>query len=673
MAVDRGGVRGIYESISPSRQACAAIPGLSAVSIMLGAAITVWQAGACAGLGAALLKLIGLGDALPWSERLLWSFALGFGCLGWIMFTLGVFNLFSPALMAVTLASGCAGLFCLGRWESQGQTPMGSLRPVEWLLVACIVAVGAGDVVEALAPPVDADSLAYHFELPRRFLESGGLFFVPRAVDGGIPLLSQMTYVSALGLGGEHAMTLWTGFSGWTAAGLLYVLCRRHLKRSWALAGVLLFASTPAVIYAAGAGQVEIRMAMFTMVAAFSAASAMREKDLRWALLAGIAAGFAAGSKYTGLLLVPAVGLVCILGAGWFRRGAVCAAGVLIAGCQWYVWNAINSGDPLFPMLYPLIGYPQNGIWDVAHHEALQQIFFDLETPLPRSIWNFVALPFIATLNAEALIEAGRTGLGPWGLLVLPLALLSGWKFRRRLLAHPLMPITICLLILYSLWFFTGSSQRVRHLLPAYPLFLIIVLVATQRWAAAMDMRGVLAGACLLTSGLQIPIQALFTQAHIRHILSGENREAFFARLVPSYAAVPWINDNLSPAHNRIAVHQRQLLYVIDPPTYNIHPLLQASVNVWTDSRDPARFAKELAALDISHVLIASPKRETSSAPPNGGLPYLVSALEKAGCAGEVYQVTGIVHASRTVPELRKKEQTQRVLELRLSDCPLGQ
>jgi 4-amino-4-deoxy-L-arabinose transferase-like glycosyltransferase len=671
MAVGGRSARGLLDSVPPPGRARAADSGHPIVSIAIGVTVMVLQAGACTGMGAALLKLVGLRDALPWCERLVWSFALGFGCLGWIMFLLGVMNLFNHAVLAITLVAGCAGLIYVGRLEPQDRTTHHALRPAEWLLIAGIVLVALGDAMEALAPPVDADSLAYHFELPRRFLEAGGLFFVPRAVDGGVPLLSQLTYVPALALGGEHAMTMWTGFSGWAVAGLLYVLCRRYLDRSWALAAALLFATTPTVIYAAGSGQVEIRMALFVMVAAFSAAAAVRENDLRWALLAGVAAGFAAGSKYTGLLLVPAVGLVCLMGGDWLRRGMACAAGVLIAGCQWYIWNAVNSGDPLFPMLYPLIGYPQNGMWDAVHHTALQQIFFDPETPLPRSIWNFIAYPFIATLNGAPVMESGRTGFGSWGLLVLPLVLLSFWRFRRHLIAHPLLPVTICLLILYSLWFFTGSSQRVRHLLPAYPLFLIAALVAAQRWSVSMDMKGVLAAICLVTFGVQVPIQALFVQSQVRYVISDEDRDAFLAKSVPGYAAVPWINGNLSPDRDRLAVFQRQLLYTISAPTYFAHPLFQALVDVWVDSRDPARFARQLTALRISHVLDVSQMDDTSPQP-TGGFPYLISALEKLGCVAEVYRISGAAHTSRTLPAMGHRVETHRVLKLRLSDCPLG-
>ena len=68
------------------------------------------------------------------------------------------------------------------------------------------------------APPADADTLAYHFVVPRKFLLDATLNFIPRAIDGAVPLLVQMTYVPALALGGEGAATLWALVSGWAAA-----------------------------------------------------------------------------------------------------------------------------------------------------------------------------------------------------------------------------------------------------------------------------------------------------------------------------------------------------------------------------------------------------------------------------------------------------------------------
>ena len=207
---------------------------------------------------------------------------------------------------------------------------------------------------------------------------------MPRALDGAVPLLVQMTYVPALGLGGERALTLWTFVSGWGLAALFYTVCRRHLDITWSLAAVLVLVTTPAVVFGAGSGQVEARLAMFAAVAAIATASALGTGRLRYAALAGLAAGFFMGGKYTGLFFVAATGVVLLARRGWLIRGAVFAGAALVAGGQWYGWNWYNTGDPVFPLLFGWLDYGDNGYWDADHAALLKQAFLEKSKRLRR-------------------------------------------------------------------------------------------------------------------------------------------------------------------------------------------------------------------------------------------------------------------------------------------------
>ncbi|MDA0998435.1 MAG: hypothetical protein O2944_09545, partial [Proteobacteria bacterium] len=152
-------------------------------------------------------------------------------------------------------------------WE-----PFEPVRRLEWVLIALIFVVLALDVVEALAPQADADTMAYHFETPRRFLARAQIFAIPRAIDGATPHLMHLGYAAAIALGGEFAANAWLCISGWGLAGLFYALIHRHVDRTWALLGVLLVLTTPAVVFSAGTGQAEVRTGTLMMLAAFAAA-----------------------------------------------------------------------------------------------------------------------------------------------------------------------------------------------------------------------------------------------------------------------------------------------------------------------------------------------------------------------------------------------------------------
>jgi len=614
------------------------------------------------GLGSALLGSLGVGKTLGWAERAGWSFAIGFGVLGWLLFFAGALGLFNtPALLAL-LAAGTPGLVFLGRPTVQGGIPPEG-TVARTLLVLLAIAF-AFDFMEVLSPPADADTMAYHFALPKQMLAAGRLEFVPRALDGAIPLLVQMTYVPALGLGGENAVTLWTFVSGWGLAFVFYLACRRHLETSWSLATTLILVTTPAVVYGAGAGQVEVRLALFATLAALAAGSARGSDHPGFFVLAGIAAGFFMGAKYTGLFFVAACGLVMIPGRDWIKRGVLFGGAALVAGSQWYGWNWYHSGDPVFPMLFGWLDYGDTGFWDIAHAEHLRKAFFGEEQGAATTPRWFLLYPFVATLDGLPQFESGRVGLGPFGLLVLPFMAAGLWHFREHIAASPLTPAVAIVVLFYALWFFIGSSQRVRHLVPVLPLVLLAVTVAARRWCAISERLRPLAAAAALTIAVQIGGHCLFSLNYIRHVLSGESREAFLRRNIGEYAAVEWINAELTP-EDRVFLEYRPLNYLIDVPIYYASAVGEALVDIRPTAQNPTRFYHQLRRLGVTHLLVMDSDLDSVST--MGGQQW--RGLVKKGCAVTVKSLRVETKGSRTLPTMAMGKTTILILRLEDSSC----
>jgi len=181
--------------------------------MLISAGVVVLVFSACLGAGAAVLALVRLLPELDWGERVAWSFAVGIGAFGWAVFFPAVFGRIGPTDMVVLCFLCTAGAIFLRR-PLPTHAKAEPLDGVGWTLCGAIMVVLVFDLLEGMSPPADADSLAYHFALPQRFLAAGGLDFVPMAIDGAAPLLLQMSYLVALGLGGEKALTLWTMVSG---------------------------------------------------------------------------------------------------------------------------------------------------------------------------------------------------------------------------------------------------------------------------------------------------------------------------------------------------------------------------------------------------------------------------------------------------------------------------
>jgi hypothetical protein len=633
--------------------------------------IILFEALACLGIGGMLLRISGIGGRLMPDERLSWAFALGLGGLGWLLFFPGIAGWFTPGALFALLAVSCLGVLGLCS-PLEGSAPPGrgieapaSSPQVVVLVLAGLALILGFDFIEGLAPPADADSLAYHFALPKQFVAAGRIEFVPRAVDGAAPMLVQMTYVPALSLGGERALTLWTMVSGWASAALLYGICRRFLPPIWSLGTALVWLGTPAVLYGAGSGQVEIRNGMFVMCAAFSVLEARRTGFARYALLAGMATGFFMATKYLGLLFAVAAGLTILVQRRWFLHGALFGLAALVAGGQWYAWNWLHTGDPVFPMLFEFVG--SSPYWDAAHHEAFIDRMKQAEQAVPINVFWLVAYPFAAAVGLYPKFESGRTGFGPFVLFVLPFAVAGLCRFRHRLMASPLFSIAAIVTVFYVLWYVTGSSQRVRHLLPVYPLLLICIMVAAHRWARATKNVAPLAAAVFLASGLQLAGQGIFSINYARYTFGEESREAFLMRNVRAYSPVPWINAHLKKT-DRLFLYNRQLIYLIDVPTFYGHELDDALINDLQSADDPARLLGQFRAQGVTHLLVSPPRNDAD--PMRGDT--LWQALVEPGCLVHRRDFTTLLISSRTLaPGRDRHESVISLYELSRNGCRL--
>lgn len=634
---------------------------------MMALAVLLLQTLSCFGFGAALLRVLRIDQSFQWVERASWSFVLGMGMLGWLFFFLGVAGQLSSFPMLVLLLAGAPGLVLLGRPE----TTMGdSWTALERLLIGALLVALLLDCLEGLSPPADADTLAYHFATPKLFWQEGGIFFIPRAVDGAAPMLLQMTYTSALGLGGEKALTLWAMVSGWGAAWMLFVLARNKMSRAWALAITLVWLTTPAVLYGGGSGQVEVRNAGFVLL---TIAALMRGREtgwLRYVALAGLAAGLFVATKYTGLLFVAAVGIALLT----FNRRPlqIIAFGgmAVLAGFQWYLWNFIHTGDPVFPMLYSLLGGSHYLYWDASHSEALRGDLFLGERAVPNSPLWMLAYPFLATLATSTAFDSERAGMGPFLLLILPFAVGGGWRYRRRVLSSPWLVTLVALSVFYGLWFLSGSSQRVRHLVPVYPVALLVFAYLAVRWTESAKAVWPTCLAVLLTLSVQFAGHGASSINYARHLFAGETRESYYERNVSGWQAVEWINANLT-VNDRVLFVNRQLNYLIKVPSYYSHPSNEVGVDTRHTANDPPLFYRQINKLGITHILTAryDQSRPATEAQKRGFGQWRV--LLAQGCLLEVGRVTYRHIASRSLATRESSGPQQLILRVDKDACAI--
>jgi len=539
-------------------------------------------------------------------------------------------------ILALTLASG---VIPLGRRISGIR-----FRPTRaWIGLAAVALIPTlSGLAVALAPMADADTLAYHYPLAKWAVASGAPVFIPRAADGAVPQLVEMTYAAAMALGGGYAANLWVWVSTAMLGALLYTSARRWLAPTPALATALLIVTLPAMVYGGVSGQIEVRMTLFSLVLALAVADTVRTGRIGFAIVAGLAAGVAAGSKYTGLLLVASAGVTLILFAP--RRPKLLLAfalAALAAGWQWYWWMWRHTGDPVFPMLWGHVAYHAGFPWNDEQQAYFKQFSVLEWSGVPRSLASVVTYPWRATFSPLPGFDSDRTGFGPLGFLLVPFALLGVWRRRRRRLPTSALTIlTVIAVLEYLAWMGLGPSLRVRHLLPEVPLILLPLAVAAVRgleWrpaAARPLVAGI--GAVLL---LNLAAASAFSANAIRYLASTESPEAFLDRNLPGFEVVPWTNATLGP-DDRLLLFNRTLAYYLEVPQFLGHEMFQAEVELRPGLTDPVRLWAQMRRAGITHTVLQEP------------LTGRWAQLAEQGCLVPVARFTSHILQSRSLPAL---------------------
>jgi len=208
----------------------------------------------------------------------------------------------------------------------------------------------------ALAPPIQFDALMYHLALPNIYLQLGKVTYLPWMVLSGHPQNAEMLYTWAIALGGTSAAaTMGWGWSLLTVLGLLGYLSQ-SINRPAAWVGVGALLGGYSLIIHMAAGYVDWLGLLF----GFGCLVCLGEwrQNGRWkdALLAGLFAGLALGTKYPGGTL----GLVGLCALGWHtwrtRRNFLPALGCYglggLAALPWLLKNLFTTGNPVYPFLF---------------------------------------------------------------------------------------------------------------------------------------------------------------------------------------------------------------------------------------------------------------------------------------------------------------------------------
>ena len=303
------------------------------------------------GLGTVALIALGVPRERDVEFRAL-SMAAGLGLLGLLLGVLGLLGWFRSARWLIPAGA----LTSLVWWAACGRA-LPRLR-LRWpsvgavMLSAMVAAAGLG----AVAPVTEENSLSYTLPIADRIAVEGRSRFWPDRAHSIYPLSQELLEAVLIDAGDERHGLLSAAELA-LAALLIVVLARRIAREAAAPAVAAIVAlGCPSVAFLAASTKEDLLLLVMTVASALVLDLA---PGLGSVAGAGVFAGLAAGSKYTGVPIAFAVVLCVPFCCGRGRRLgslAVATLAAIAAGGLWYGVNIARFGNPLPPFM-PSVGH----------------------------------------------------------------------------------------------------------------------------------------------------------------------------------------------------------------------------------------------------------------------------------------------------------------------------
>ncbi|MCL5103446.1 MAG: glycosyltransferase family 39 protein [Armatimonadetes bacterium] len=420
-----------------------------------------------------------------------------------------------------------------------------TLRPASVPAAVLFVILALAVLVPALVPPSmsDYDTLAYHFAIPELYLKHGGIYRIDFASHSNFPFLMEMLYVPGLAMNDPVAAKLMNYWVGALLVLSTIVLTRKHFNAKAAPMAAIAFAGMPIVLWLATTAYVDLATALYTVASVHLLLNYLDKPEHKSLIGCGVAAGFAASTKMTGLGIIPLL-LAWLLIDRWasekkleWKQGLMFVGVALLVCSPWYIKSIIYTGNPVYPFFYSIFG-GRNWSTALASHYATQQSLFGMG----HDAGAFLLLPFNLTFEC-ALRHLGkfydRPGLfiGPIFLLAVPLLFAARYRSRKLI---GLLGFFVALVVE---WFML--SHQSRYLVPAFAILAVLIAAI-----AYQDERFRLARVALMAVFVATALFGVLTlwpavQSAAPVVFGRETRDEYLTRTLDIYPAQQFMNDHL--------------------------------------------------------------------------------------------------------------------------------
>ncbi len=447
---------------------------------------------------------------------------IGFGITGTVLFLLGLAHvLYAPVIVAYVVI---VHVFAFPRLRLRIATA--------GVLLAAVLAFL---FLYTLYPPTEWDATMYHLPFAKTFAKEHAVVFVDTLRFPVFPQLNEMLFSGML-LVYDDVST--------HAVEFLALALTALLLYTWGggLLSAAFWLGNPIAISLGACAYVDAGLTLFVLAAVLFWETWRETESLQWLMLSAAAAGFAAGTKYHGLIIVAALAVATLVVAVKRKNVRAIAAFLLItalSGGAFYVRTWAWTGNPVFPFFTRIFG---DNEWRGTLLETKLNEEWRLSPPNPIS--------WLRRLTYDPKTLMNEVPYSPAIYLLVPLVAWVWWRVP-RLRAISAIALGYCLLF---------APFDLRFFLPACAIFSFIGGIGLgflpRRFALPLAL-------VLLLPGLYWTARQLF---HHRapFPVTAEARRDYLSRSVPGYSQLELLNRRHGERYTVYAIGMDQAHYFAD-------------------------------------------------------------------------------------------------------------
>jgi len=454
-----------------------------------------------------------------------------------------------------------------------------------------------------LTPPISRDALIHHLAVPKLWLKHGGFYETPWANYSYYPMYINLLYLVCLYFKNDIVPKFIHLAFGLGTGVLIYLYLKQKLDRNWGLLGMVIFITTPIVIWLSTSAYIDLGMTFFT-TASILALVRWREleyRHTRWLLISAFCMGIAVGSKYNAIIAWFIVNLLLVIiyvretkcQTAAVKYGLMFFAITVLVASPWYMKNYLLTGNPFYPMFHSAFkSFQQQPIQKVIQSQAARETgkigFFQMRKIMyGENFWETLLIPIRMFFQGEDNSYRYFQGvLNPILIIFLPFIMLNR-RFHRDKILFGLFSV----IFIFMAYFLT--EKQVRYILPTLPIKSIVQFFLFSSVVILVVLN-------FLYLKERVKIIKPFS-----YVFQHETRDAFLERHLAHYPAVKYVNAHLPADANLFLMFLGRRGYYLERPYKNEPSFGMKTISrMVKDAKSEERFNKYVRSIGVTHILM---------------------------------------------------------------------